>query len=89
MNLVANFRLGKLLKIYQDYREDYKLVGELRKFHEMAQKDVHDQYEGVLVNKLFEDFEALFDSEENKLLAVNVVSGVWVNIVFCLSLSFF
>lgn len=79
MNLIANFRLGKLLDTFKSkYRENINFVGELRQFHVLCELEEEEQYEGEMVKRLFEDFEVLFEHEDNKLLSVDKVCGLYV-----------
>lgn len=88
MNLIANFRLGLLLDTFKTkYRENLALVAELRKFDTLCHLEEEEQYEGELVKKLYDDFEVIFEHEDNKLLAVDKVS-VYLSAVYEESVTF-
>ena len=80
MDFRTSFRLAKLLHIFKGYYQDAPGLGvgsggvggglrrELMLMAALCEEDRAQLYEGPLTRKLFEDFEALFESGDGKAL---------------------
>jgi hypothetical protein len=80
-DLRANFRLGNLLQRIKEYGKDPRTCNALKKIHAFAEHDVVDQYDGDFANKLFADFEELFESGDGGALNLDKLSGQQVDMI--------
>ncbi len=74
-NLRANFQLLKLLHLFKEYNESAALQAELAELHRLAMESAEDNYDGPLAEKLFADFERLFEDRDGVAMQLKKLSN--------------
>jgi hypothetical protein len=77
----SNFRLSKFLNIFKKMNSDPKLNIELKRFHVYFKHDKEEQYSGPLTDKIYEEFESLFQKGDGFALQFEELAGSDVNTV--------